>query len=410
MKFMITTALATLALAAPAVAQKAQPAPAPAQSGGLITHQPKLSGDAGKVIVELQDAVNKNDTAAIPAKLAAAKAAAKTADDRYAIGILHLKAANAVKDQAGMAAGLEEMLASGSVKPEEELGLYSALGQTYAGLKQWPKATDAYQHVVKLNPTSVDAVAGLAEAQISAGQPAAAVGLLQQGIKLQQASGQKAAEAWYKRAVSIAYEAKLPATAQLSRDWIAAYPSPDSWRNGVAIYRNLNSPDVEGTLDLLRLMQANNALTAAADYNLFATASAEQLNYNEAQAVLNAGIAAKVVDPASPLFKDTLAGLKAKKLATEADLVEAAKSAANGMAVLRIGDRYYGMGNYAKAVELYRQAMGKPGVDPNIANLHIGMALARSGDKAGATTAFNAVTGPRAEIAKYWLLYVQSKA
>ena len=410
MKFMITTALATLALAAPAVAQKAQPAPAPAQSGGLITHQPKLSGDAGKVIVELQDAVNKNDTAAIPAKLAAAKAAAKTADDRYAIGILHLKAANAVKDQAGMAAGLEEMLASGSVKPEEELGLYSALGQTYAGLKQWPKATDAYQHVVKLNPTSVDAVAGLAEAQISAGQPAAAVGLLQQGIKLQQASGQKAAEAWYKRAVSIAYEAKLPATAQLSRDWIAAYPSPDSWRNGIAIYRNLNSPDVEGTLDLLRLMQANNALTAAADYNLFATASAEQLNYNEAQAVLNAGIAAKVVDPASPLFKDTLAGLKAKKLATEADLVEAAKSAANGMAVLRIGDRYYGMGNYAKAVELYRQAMGKPGVDPNIANLHIGMALARSGDKAGATTAFNGVTGPRAEIAKYWLLYVQSKA
>jgi len=410
MKFMITTALATLALAAPAVAQKAQPAPAPAQSGGLITHQPKLSGDAGKVIVELQDAVNKNDTAAIPAKLAAAKAAAKTADDRYAIGILHLKAANAVKDQAGMAAGLEEMLASGSVKPEEELGLYSALGQTYAGLKQWPKATDAYQHVVKLNPTSVDAVAGLAEAQISAGQPAAAVGLLQQGIKLQQASGQKAAEAWYKRAVSIAYEAKLPATAQLSRDWIAAYPSPDSWRNGIAIYRNLNSPDVEGTLDLLRLMQANNALTAAADYNLFATASAEQLNYNEAQAVLNAGIAAKVVDPASPLFKDTLAGLKAKKLATEADLVEAVKSAANGMAVLRIGDRYYGMGNYAKAVELYRQAMGKPGVDPNIANLHIGMALARSGDKAGATTAFNAVTGPRAEIAKYWLLYVQSKA
>jgi hypothetical protein len=80
------------------------------------------------------------------------------------------------------------------------------------------------------------------------------------------------------------------------------------------------------------------------------------------------------------------------------------------MALLRIGDRYYGMGDYSKATELYRQSMGKPGVDPNIANLHIGMALARSGDKAGAIAALNAVTGPRADIAKYWLLYLQSKA
>jgi hypothetical protein len=76
------------------------------------------------------------------------------------------------------------------------------------------------------------------------------------------------------------------------------------------------------------------------------------------------------------------------------------------MALLRIGDRYYGMGNYAKAIELYRMAMGKPGVDPAIANLHLGMALARSGDKAGATTALNAVTGPRADVAKYWLIYI----
>jgi hypothetical protein len=46
--------------------------------------------------------------------------------------------------------------------------------------------------------------------------------------------------------------------------------------------------------------------------------------------------------------------------------------------------------------------------DVNVANLHLGMALARSGDKAGATAAFNAVTGQRADIAKYWLLYVNS--
>jgi Flp pilus assembly protein TadD len=80
------------------------------------------------------------------------------------------------------------------------------------------------------------------------------------------------------------------------------------------------------------------------------------------------------------------------------------------MALLRIGDRYYGTGQYAKAVELYRQAMGKPGVDSSVANMHLGMALARSGDKAGATAAFNAVSGNLSGIAKYWLIYVQQQA
>ena len=37
------------------------------------------------------------------------------------------------------------------------------------------------------------------------------------------------------------------------------------------------------------------------------------------------------------------------------------------------------------------------------------MALARAGDKAGATAALNAVTGPQAEVAKYWLAFLQPR-
>ena len=49
------------------------------------------------------------------------------------------------------------------------------------------------------------------------------------------------------------------------------------------------------------------------------------------------------------------------------------------------------------------------GVDPNLANMRVGVALTAAGDKAGATTAFNAVTGSRADLAKYWLLHLQSR-
>ena len=54
--------------------------------------------------------------------------------------------------------------------------------------------------------------------------------------------------------------------------------------------------------------------------------------------------------------------------------------------------------------------MATPDGDASLANLHVGMALARSGDKAGASAAFNAVSGARAPIAKYWLIYLAQKA
>ncbi len=78
--------------------------------------------------------------------------------------------------------------------------------------------------------------------------------------------------------------------------------------------------------------------------------------------------------------------------------------------LVRIGARYYGMGDYANAADIYRQVLTKPDADKDVANLHLGMALARAGDKAGATAAFNAVTGARADIAKFWMIYVQQHA
>jgi tetratricopeptide (TPR) repeat protein len=409
MKLITTTAaLALLAVSAPAIAQAAQPA-AP-QSAGLVTHQPKLSKEAAKAILDLQTAVTKNDTASIPASIAAAKSAAKTGDDRYAIGLLELKAANAGKDQAGIAAGLEDMINSGSIKPEEQLGFYQALAQTYSNLNQPAKALDAYQHIVSLDPKNVGAIAGLAEAKIAAGQTDAGLALLQQGITIQSASGQKAPEAWYKRAVAVAYNAKLPAAAAVARQWVAAYPSPGSWHDAVAIYRNLNPTDVEGTLDLLRLQNAVGALQTPGEYALYAESAADQMNYNEAQSVIDAGIAAHIVDPSTAQFRDIVSALKTKPKATAADLEAAVTMSPSPTNLLRIGDRYYGMGDYAKAADIYRQVLAKPGADKELANLHLGIALARAGDKAGAIAALNGVTGGRAEIAKFWLAYVQQHA
>lgn len=406
MKLIATTALALIAAfaATPAIAQSEKPA-ATQNAGPAI----KPSQKALKALVDLQNAVKANDTANIPAKVAAAQAVASTPQDRFLIAQFQLQAAVKANDMATVATAVDTMAATG-VGDKATLGhIYNGLGGSFYNSKQYDKAAVAYGHAVEINPNDLDSVELLGESQLAAGQKAQAATTFQRAIQLKKAAGQKPDESLLKRTVAIAYDEKSPSSVQLARDWVAAYPSAASWSDAIAIYRNLNHPDTEGTIDLYRLMALTGSLTGP-QYAQYSRAVAEQGNYNEAQAAYDAGVAAKLINPASSEYNDLTTGLKAKPKATAADLAAATKAAVNGTALLRIGDRYYAMGDYAKAVELYRMAMGKPGVDADVANLHIGMALARSGDKAGATAAFNAVTGTRADIAKFWLTYLNQKA
>lgn len=430
MKLMITTAAAALvAVAVPAWAQMdsgyGQSAPsvgpdtsartktkpkteaAPKQSSGK---QIKVSSKAQKAIIDLQTTVNKNDFADVPAKVAAAQAVASTPDDRYAIGQLQLKAALASKNNAALTAAVDAVANSGFIDTAEKAKLYEGLGSTLYNAKQYPGAEAAFQKASTIDPGNAQNYELIGESKIALGQNAAAVGDFQHAVQLSLASGAKPEEALLKRAVSVAYDAKSPLVTDLARQWVAAYPSPDSWRNSIAIYRNTHHPDEEGTLDLLRLMEVTGAMTTPGDYALFAEAAADQSNFTEAQAVVDAGISAHVVDPSNSDFRQITSVLKTKPKPTAADLEAASKMSPSATNLLRIGDRFYGMGDYAHAADTYRQVLAKPDADKDVANLHLGMALARSGDKAGATAAFNAVTGSRADIAKYWLIYVQQHA
>ena len=412
-----TTALGlVLALAAAPIAAQMYSPPSSAPQQTTTGDQPNQkqpqiqpSSGARKAIVDLQTAVNANEFTKVPGLVAAAQSVAKTKEDRYIIGQLQVKAALAAKDNVMLAAAIDTVAASGYVDQAKVAELYMGLGTTFYNAKDFARAATAYERAASLNPRSPDPLINIAESRYGMGQKAEAVATFQRAIQATIAAGQKPREDLLKRTAGIAYEASLPTAADLSRQWVAAYPSPGSWHDAVAIYRNLNKPDVEGTLVLFRLMQATNSLQGAADYSLFATAAADQSNFNEAKAVIDQGIAANQVDPANPLFRDLIAAMKTKPVATEADLNAALKMAPSAGAQIRIGDRFYGSGNYAKAAEVYRAALGKPGVDANVANLHLGMALARSGDKAGAAAALNAVSGPHAPLAKYWLLYLSTR-
>ena len=381
-----------------------QQAPAATDSGA------RPSKGALNAIVALQNAIKANDAAAYPGALAAAKAAATTNQDRYIIARLQLNKAFADKDNVSMKQAIDDVAAAQVLDNATVAKLYTGLGSSLYAAKQFDQAAAAFERGLALDPNNVESMTNLAESRFAAGRRAEAVPLLQKVLATRVAAGQKPEEALYRRMFEIAYDSKLPSTVDLARQWVAAYPNATSWRNALAVYQNVNKPGVEEVLNLLRLMRATGALSNPADFSLYATAAADQGNYVEAQAVIDEGLSRQAINPSDRLIKEIIDGLKGKPKATAADLAVASKDAKTGTAMVRVGDRYLGMGDYAKAIELYRGAIGKSDVDQSLVNMHLGMALARSGDKAGAVEAFKKVTGSNAQIAQYWTIYVNQAA
>jgi tetratricopeptide (TPR) repeat protein len=275
-------------------------------------------------------------------------------------------------------------------------------------MKQDQRALDAYQHALQLNPNNVDATAGLAEAKVAAGQAAEGIALLEKGIALQSAGGAHAPETWYKRALQVAYKAKLPQAMEISRQWLAAYPTTETWQNALAVYQNLQPLDDAQTLDLLRLKHATKSL-APADYFNYGDLAMRQGYSGEAKAILDEGFAANLIKRTDPSFSQLYTLASQKSQGDKAGLPAAPPASASATSLTGTGDAWLGYDDYAKAAEFYRASLAKGG-DANRNNLHLGMALAMQGDKAGASAALAKVTGPTAELAKFWLVYANGKA
>ena len=383
---------------------------APAAEAGK---QPKVSEAARKEIVALQSAVNAGDAAAISTALAAAQAKAKTKDDKYIIAKLQLKAAADVKNDAAIGQAIEAILASGYDIGAESGILYSNLGKIYYNAKAYDRASVTLEHLLQIEPNNFDAMVMLAETRQSQGRTADAVATIQKAIAIRTAAGQKADEAWYKRAVALAFNGKLPSAASLSREWVAAYPTAKNWRDAIRIYQTSSGKGDDSLIDSMRLAQATGALAGENDYFRFTNALILKGFPGEAKAVLDQGFSSNAISRSKETFSQLYSQASAKSQGDRASLgaaATAARAAPDAKKAMVIADAYYGYGDYKEAADLYRAVLGKAGADKDLANLRLGMALTRMGDKAGATAALNAAGGAQAGVAQLWLIYLATKA
>jgi tetratricopeptide (TPR) repeat protein len=338
----------------------------------------------------------------------------KNADDNYIVSMLRLNSAITLKDNAMIEQSLEGALASGKLSAEDQAKFRRNLGAMALQRQDYGKAQAEFEALIAMNPNDPSLLIEIAELQRRQGQNQKAVATLQQGIATQEKGGTKPDESWYRRALAIAYDAKLPAeTTSTSEALVRAYPNATNWRDVLVIYRDTTRFDDQGNLDILRLMRANSALAGERDYAEYAETASLRGYPGEAKAVIEEGIAKGALKSTTPFVKEVLAAVNPKIAGDKASLPgleKEARAAANGRAALGTADAHLGYGNYAKAAELYKVALAKGNVDAATVNTRLGFSLGKSGDKAGGQAALAAVTTPpRDQLAKFYLIWLNNQ-
>ncbi|WP_019833625.1 hypothetical protein [Sphingomonas sp. PR090111-T3T-6A] len=409
MKFASTTALAlALALGAVAVTPAAAKKEEKAEAG-----KANYSTAFRQAAPAVQKALAAGDIATAKAGLPAAQAAASTDDDKYAVAGMAYQIAIKSNDQAGAASAVDAMLASGKAPPELQTQLLTAKAQNAFNNGKFADADAAFTQLNQQKPNDPEILISLAAVKSREGQNSAALPYVDQAIQAKKAAGGPVDEDWYRRALAISYDAKMPAqTAKYGLQLADAYPRADIWRVALQTFRDTNRLDPQADLDTLRLMRATNALAGERDYYEYANMALNKGYPGEAKAVIDEGTSSNMVENKSVATSKALAEIKAvaapKIAADKAELPaldKKARAAADGKQALLIGDAYLGYGQYPQAADLYKVAIQKGGVDANVANLHLGEALAHSGQKQEAADALGKVTGTNQTLAQYWAIY-----
>lgn len=400
--------------AAPADAQRRnrqQPAPAAAQPQGRVLN---LTPAERAVLVPLETAAGGTDRAAQDAALAAAQPIVRSPDARYAFARYQMRIADQRGDNAMLGRALDMSIDSGVAPPNEMVVFLRAQADLALNARDNNKAERALTRLGQLQPNDIDVQARLAQLRINQGRVADGLTALQSAISASTAAGQPAPESWYRFALARSFDSRDAAirgrAVGFGRALVGAYPTAVNWRDALLVYREVAAPDAATQIDLSRLMVAAGTMAGERDYYDFANGLNQGGYPAEAKAVLEAGIARRMVDASRSPFRELLATANARIPADRADLAASQRSAlaaATGTPALRTGDAFLGYARYPEAIALYQAALQKGGVDANLVNTRLGIAYALSGQRPLAETALRAVTGPRAELAAFWLLWLQ---
>lgn len=402
---------ATVAITAPADAQRKKKEEAPAQ--------PVISEAFRTAALATDAAVKAKDFATADQQLAAARAAATpgNVEEAYFLAQLQVQLAQAKNDRTALASGLDALLASPKLPEADRAALTYNRGVLALNAKQTDVALQNFERAKQLGFQDPELDLRIAQINVQRGNVDAGVAAIDKAIAAKKAAGQPVPPAWYDYAIAGLYKANKGAEAgQWARRQLTEYPTQANWRKVLVLFRDRS--DSNGAtlgnaarIDTMRLMRDTKSLADQNDYREYALLAVDLGLPYETVAIIDEGRANGKIPASATVFNQlkTTAQSQIRAEGSLATLDTKSKAAANGRMAAGTANAYLASGNNAKAIELFETALQKGGVDADEVNTRLGIAYARAGQAAQAKAAFAKVTAaPRNEIANFWTLYVDS--
>lgn len=317
----------------------------------------------------------------------------------------------------GAAQALEAQLDSGFMPAEQQNPTLKQLAVIAYNAKNFPKAVDLGNRLIKAGAADADTYTVVGQALYQQGKFSDAGKFLADYVKSVESKGQQPKETTlvlmrgsYDRANNTA-----GATDALEK-LVKYYPKKDYWKNLMYSVRRMPGMNDRQTLQVYRLMVANQTMEECSDYSEMAELAVSGGNPGEAQKVFESALAANACTEQREKDRITrlLESVKKSAAADQASLPKIEKEAATaktGDVDAALGNAYLSYGQNDKAIEAFSKALEKGGLkNPADVQLTQGVAYVRAGNKSEALKAFRAVKSDDpiySRLATLWSLHVQ---
>ena len=375
----------------------------------------KNSAAAAKTLAAAQAASKANRWAECITKAREAQGVAgKNAYDDFISNELIGFCATRSNDFATAVKAYETNLASSFVDAKALPARNKAILQLYYSMKSYPKVIEYGQKMIKDGSADADTYLLVAQTYYQTGDNKATRDFVGKWIADQERRGQRPRENAIQMYVTACMKLKDEAcTAGGFEKLVTYYPNPAGWANLMqSLFASRNDAAAFGAY---RLAMDVGAMGGASDYTEMAQRAIEMNIPAEAQKTLEAAFAKKAFTEKRDIDRNTrlLNAAKERAAASKAGVAKQERDAAagkSGDADLAVGQVHLSLGDSASAVKAIQRGIAKGNVT-NVAEaqLVLGIAQLRAGNKAEASKAFKAVKGDAdlERVAKLWALRAQ---
>jgi tetratricopeptide (TPR) repeat protein len=323
--------------------------------------------------------------------------------------------------QFGKAAPVfERMLNSGMDPPEKADERIKTVAKLYFEQKDYRKAADWSKRWVDKHPNELEMSTLLAQSYYLLQDYKNAAATMNRVVSNAERAGQTPKEAWLQIVMSSHFKLEnKDGIAQALKKLVRYYPKTEYWENLLDIYRRKANGDAL-ILGYYRLMNEVGTLEEKSDYVEMAQLAMDAGVPGEAQQIVEKGVQNGTLKGADKTeqsrYDRLLAGAK-KQVATDrptlTQLAKEAERATQGQPDVGLGQAYLSYGMIDESIAALQRGLKKGNVaDVDAAQISLGMAYLRKGQKEQARAAFRAVKDGSKwkELAELWEVRAQAPA